>query len=339
MKNVLKVFVALAAATGLMMAACATNPLAEPQIIVTMAGEVFSLDPDNPDAAQTVATIAIRHPVAIKDWVIQVQPIRAGGGDGQSGQGGQGAQAGQQRERPAGEQRERPAGQGAQAGGQAAAGQEGQPQQPRQSRGPFYEQTGKGTPPKEFKWNGKSTRPPRREGAPVEMVQSATDYQMILTVNDIFENTATYEGVISVDVLVRREGDGHYRIIVPSIIFPPNSGDFRLLGERDARANARILRLIGNALNKFSDYKVKVEGHSNPTTPPDTPARATEERTELKPLSEARAKAVVDYLVENDNIDRARLSFVGIGGERTVAAYDDPDENTRNRRVEFILEK
>ena len=323
MRNLLKI-AALAAATGLVMAACATNPFTQPEITVTMAGDVFSLDPDNPDAAQPVANIAIKHPVKIKDWVIQVQPIRAGG---QGGQGGQ--------------QRERPAGQGGQAGEQRErpAGQDGQ-QQPRQSRGPFYEQTGKGTPPKEFKWNGKSTRPPRREGAPVEMVQSATDYQMILTVNDIFDNTATYEGTISVDVLVRREGDSHYRIIVPSIVFPPNAADLSLVTEEAAvRSNQRILRLIGNALNKFPTYKVTVEGHSNPTTAPDTPARTTEETRELKPLSEARAKAVVDYLVANDNVDRARLTFVGIGGERTVAAYDDPDENTRNRRVEFILEK
>jgi outer membrane protein OmpA-like peptidoglycan-associated protein len=315
MKNVLKVVAALVA-TGLVMAACATNPFTQPQINVTMAGEVFGLDPDHPDAAQSVAHINVVHPAPIKDWLIQVQPIRAGG------QGGQGGQAQEQRERPAAQE-----GQGEQATTQ------------RPSRGPFYELTGTGRPPKEWKWNGKSTRPPRREGGEVEMIQSATDYQMILTVNDIFANTATFEGTISTDVLVRKEDDTHYRIVVPSIIFPPNSADFTLLSERDARANARILRLIGNALNKFPAYKVKVEGHSNPTTAPSTPARDTEETRELKPLSEARAKAVVDYLVSNDNIDRSRLSFVGIGGERTVAAYDDPDENTRNRRVEFLLER
>jgi outer membrane protein OmpA-like peptidoglycan-associated protein len=311
MRNFLKRFgiAAFVAVIGFAMAACATNPFTPPQISVTMAGEVFGLDPDHPDAAQPVARIAINHPAPIKDWLIQVQPIRAGG------------QGGQAQERPA---------------AQEAQG-EGTAQRP--SRGPFYELTGKGKPPREWKWNGKSTRPPRREGGEVEMIQSATDYQMILTVNDIFANTATYEGTLSTDVLVRKESDTHYRIIVPSIVFPPNSADFALLGERDARANARILRLIANALNKFPAYKVKVEGHSNPTTAPDTPARDNEETKELKPLSEARAKAVVDYLVSNDNIDRARLSFVGIGGERTVAAYDDPDENTRNRRVEFLLEK
>jgi outer membrane protein OmpA-like peptidoglycan-associated protein len=318
-------FVVLVAATGFLMTACATppvNPETEPQISVEMAGEVFTLDPDNPDADQPVATIAIKHPVAIKDWVIQVQLRRTG-------------QGGQQGDRPAGQGGQRQAGQA----GERPAGQEGQAERPaRQSRGPFYEQTGKGTPPKEWKWNGKSSRPPRQEGGAPETVQSATDYQLILTVNDIFDNSATYEGVISVDVLVRREGD-NYRIIVPSIVFPPNSSNFALLSEQEMRANARVLRLIGNALNKFPAYEVEVEGHSNPTTPPDTPARTNEETRELKPISDARAKAVVDYLVENQNVTRSRLKSSGIGGARTVVDYDDADENWKNRRVEFILHK
>jgi len=105
------------------------------------------------------------------------------------------------------------------------------------------------------------------------------------------------------------------------------------------RSNRRVLRLIGNALGRYPDYAVEVEGHSNPTTPPNTTQRTNEETRELKPISDARAKAVVDYLVENQSIDRKRLSATGIGGVRTVAEYDDADENWKNRRVEFILRK
>ena len=309
--------IAFAAVIGFLATGCATppvNPETNPEIGVEMIGEVFSLDPDNPDAPQPVAAITVKHPVAIKNWTIQVQPVRRQGQPDRQPGGQPGGQAAG--ERPAGE---RPAG------------------QQRQSRGPFFELTGEGTPPKEWKWNGKSSRPPRASGE-VEMVQSATDYQLALTVVDIFDNTAAYEGTISTDVMVRREDDDHYRIIVPSIIFPANSSNFSLLGEADMRANARVLRLIANALNKFPAYKVLVEGHSNPTTPPG-PQRTNEETRELKPLSEARAKAVVDYLAGERNIERARLSFVGIGGERTVAPYDDAEENERNRRVEFILQK
>jgi outer membrane protein OmpA-like peptidoglycan-associated protein len=175
------------------------------------------------------------------------------------------------------------------------------------------------------------------------MVQSATDYQFTLTVNDIFDNAGTFEGIISVDVLVRREGD-NLRMIVPSIVFPPNAANFALLSAEDTRANERVLRLIARALNKFDDYQITVEGHANPTTAPGTAERATEEngtRTVigLVPLSNDRAKAVIEYLVSTHSIGQTRLSAIGIGGERTVTDWDDDDENWKNRRVEFILKK
>jgi outer membrane protein OmpA-like peptidoglycan-associated protein len=58
----------------------------------------------------------------------------------------------------------------------------------------------------------------------------------------------------------------------------------------------------------------------------------------LQPLSEARARAVVNYLVDL-GIERGRLSSVGVGGARTVVEFGDRDNWWKNRRVEFILEK
>jgi len=279
------------------------NPGITPILKVTIP-EMFSPSPDIADDKMTIS-IAVEHPIPIKDWTIQVQPARR-----QTEQTAQ--QSGQTAERPA----------------RQATQREGQPRQ----RAPFFEQSGTGNPPTSWQWNGKSTRPSG------EMVQSATDYQFTLNVNDFFGNKGTFEGLIQVDVLVRREGND-LRIIVPSIVFPPNASDFSLLSDDDRRANTRVLRLIANSLNKYPDYKITVEGHSNPTTPPKTTQRTNEETRELKPLSEQRAKAVVDYLATNNNIARARLSSVGIGGERTVADYDDDEENWKNRRVEFILKK
>jgi outer membrane protein OmpA-like peptidoglycan-associated protein len=282
------------------------NPNVAPELTVSIP-ELFSPDPDATDYKFPI-TIAVKHPVPIKDWQIQVQPARRA-------QSAQAQASNQQAVRP-----------------QATDGtQTGE----RRRRAPFLEQTGTGTPPKTWLFDGKGTSG--------EMVQSATDYQFALAVNDIFDNTATYEGIISVDVLVRREGD-ILRIIVPSIVFPPNSANFALLSPEDARANQRVLRLIANALNKFDGYQIAVEGHANPTTAPGTAERTTEEagsRTVigLRPLSEDRAKAVVDYLATNNNIARTRLSATGMGGTRTVADWNDDDENWKNRRVEFILKR
>jgi outer membrane protein OmpA-like peptidoglycan-associated protein len=174
------------------------------------------------------------------------------------------------------------------------------------------------------------------------MVQSATDYRFTITVTDVFGNTTTEEGIISVDVLVKREGD-NYRIVVPSIIFPPNAANFSLLNDDDRRSNERILRLIARALNRFPDYKITVEGHSNPTTPAGTPERERDEagtpgEIGLRPLSEQRAQAVVNDLVTRE-IDQSRLTAVGMGGSRTVADWNDDDENWKNRRVEFLLHR
>jgi outer membrane protein OmpA-like peptidoglycan-associated protein len=296
------------------------NPNTKPEIQVEIP-ELFSPDPDIVDDTMTI-TIAVKHPVPLKDWQIQIQPNRR-----QSGQQNQ-AQAGQ---RQGGDQAQAQRQGGQQ--GKRHEGEQGQRQGGQQRRrGAFFEASGTGTPPEAWKWNGKSSR---ESG---EMVQSATDYQFRLTVNDNFDNEAVYEGIISVDVLVKKEGD-IYKIVVPSIVFPPSSADFRLLSEEDMRGNRRILNLIGRALNRFPDYKITVEGHANPTTPPNTPQRTAEDR---EPISQQRAQAVIDYLSGADSqfkIDKARLTAVGMGGTRTVVDYDDEEENWKNRRVEFILKK
>jgi outer membrane protein OmpA-like peptidoglycan-associated protein len=271
------------------------NPGSGPELTVVIP-ELFGPDPDNADETMTVS-ITVTHSVPVKDWDIQVQPIRR--------QSGQPAAAPQR---------------------QAGTGTQRQRNRPRV----FFGQNGNGSPPQEWQWNGRGTSG--------ELVQSAMDYQFRLSVNDVFNNNAVYEGVISVDVLVRREGE-NLRMIVPSIVFPANSSDLSLVDEDDRRSNTRVLRLIANALNKYTEYRITVEGHANPTTAPNSRNRTNEETTELKPLSEARAKAVMDALVTDNGLDSARLSSVGIGGERTVAPYNDSEENWKNRRVEFLLQR
>jgi outer membrane protein OmpA-like peptidoglycan-associated protein len=288
------------------------NPNRGPEISVEIP-ELFSLDPDVEDDTFKVL-IAINHPVPVRDWQIEVRR-QFGGGEGSQIRGG-GAGGPERAERPEGG-----GGRGGAGGGRRAA---------------FFEQSGEGSPPEIWEWNGRNT------GGDA-MVMSATDYRFTISINDVFDNSNTFEGTISTDVMVRREGD-NYRIIVPAIVFPGNSADFNLLSEEDRRSNARIISLIGRALNRFDGYRVTVEGHANPTTPPGTAARNAEEAggpgsIGLRPLSEARANAVVNHLVEHNNVQRARLTVVGIGGARTVAPFNDPEENWQNRRVEFLLQR
>jgi hypothetical protein len=202
-----------------------------------------------------------------------------------------------------------------------------------------------------------------------ELVESGAVYNYTLTVTNIYHDSmidengyiipedkkdmvtgqkvngsTIYHGAITIDVLVQREEKGLLRIIVPSIIFAPDTeGLSKGLDPVTAANNERILKRIADVLNYFSAYKVKVEGHANPVYPPNSGNRASEEKGTaripgLQPLSERRAKAVVEYLV-GLGIDRSRLTPVGMGGTRTRVEFNDKANWWKNRRVEFILEK
>jgi hypothetical protein len=197
---------------------------------------------------------------------------------------------------------------------------------------PFYELSGEGDIPGSITWDG--------IGTSGELVQSAMDYPLTVSVTDADGQTAVFEGVIRIDVLVRNEG-GTLRVIVPSIMFGPNIGDFSGLAEDVMENNDRVLRRIAEILNRFGEYSIRIEGHANPTTPPNTRRRTQEEegsRREigLQPLSEERAKTVLEYLA-NLGVNSERLSSVGMGGTRVIVEYENNDYWWQNRRVEFIL--
>jgi flagellar motor protein MotB len=217
----------------------------------------------------------------------------------------------------------------------------------------------KGEVPETIIWDGLND-----EG---EMVESATLYNFTLSVTNIYHDSmidqagfiipegetvvgqkvngsTTYQGTLAVDVFVKMEEKGLLRIIVPSIIFASNSGELaKGLAPDIAANNDRILKRIAEVLNYFDTYRVTVEGHANPTFPPNSRQRESEERGTagilgLQPLSEQRAKAVVEYLV-NLGVDRSRLGFIGMGGTRIRTEFADRGNWWKNRRVEFILDK
>jgi len=195
-----------------------------------------------------------------------------------------------------------------------------------------------GEPPELLTWNGRNFDN--------ELVESATVYDFTLSVTNINNETATCQGKLAIDVLVQREEKGLLRIIVPSIIFAPNSGELtKGLDPETAANNEKILRRIAEILGYFEAYRVKIEGHANPISPPSSRRRITEETRGLyrgdmglQPLSEERAKAVAEYL-KGLGVDGSRLTSVGMGAKRVRAEYDDKANWWKNRRVEFILDK
>lgn len=192
----------------------------------------------------------------------------------------------------------------------------------------FYEWNGRGSPPEELVWRGRS-----KEG---ELVSSASDYSVELKVTDRLGRVSTAQGNILVDILVLRE-DGKLKIRVPSITFPPDSADFALLSEESIiERNRDVLEQLAETFRRFPEYDVRIEGHANREFY-DDPTRAVAEQQEvLIPLSRARAQAVKERLVEL-GIRAERLTVVGLGGESPVVPFSDDDNRWKNRRVEFIL--
>ncbi len=81
-------------------------------------------------------------------------------------------------------------------------------------------------------------------------------------------------------------------------------------------------------LKEHEDMEVTIEGH--------TDANGSHEDNQL--LSEKRAEAVKDYLVDN-GIKRSRLSSKGYGEEKPIIEGNDEAALSKNRRVEFVLDR
>jgi outer membrane protein OmpA-like peptidoglycan-associated protein len=197
---------------------------------------------------------------------------------------------------------------------------------------PFRAWSGRAGVPQKLVWNGR--------GDNGELVESATNYPYTFTVTDSQGQSSEVRGSIQIDVLVIRDGD-KLRMRVPAIIFRANNADFventvdkkRGLDRATIDNNERVLSRVAEILQKFPDYRVRIEGHANSET------GTAKEEQELIPLSQQRAAFVQKWLVGH-GIKAERLSAAGMGGTDPVMKNRGDRANWwKNRRVEFILEK
>jgi len=92
--------------------------------------------------------------------------------------------------------------------------------------------------------------------------------------------------------------------------------------------SAEILGNIAGILKEYNRATFYIDGH--------TDSVGSEELNQK--LSEGRAQAVVDWLVEH-GIDNSRLTSRGFGESKPLMTNDTRDGRERNRRVEIILNK
>ena len=88
----------------------------------------------------------------------------------------------------------------------------------------------------------------------------------------------------------------------------------------------RELDVVGRALNtsRLADFNFLIEGHADPRGSPDKNLR----------LSEGRAAAVREYLVQNQSVREDRLKAVGKGDREPLNAANP--SAPENRRVVFV---
>jgi OmpA-OmpF porin, OOP family len=109
------------------------------------------------------------------------------------------------------------------------------------------------------------------------------------------------------------------RVATQGIYF--DSGSDRIKPE-----STPTLKEIGTMLKEHPELKLTIEGHTDNVGA--APANLT--------LSEKRAAAVRQYLVDTYQIDAARLQAKGLGQTKPAASNDTPEGKQQNRRVELV---
>ena len=98
-------------------------------------------------------------------------------------------------------------------------------------------------------------------------------------------------------------------------------------GKADLNEDAKfVLHDLAKVLNAHTDIKLTIKGHTS----------AEGDAAFNQKLSEARAKAAVDFLVEREGVAVEQLSYAGMGSSELKNA-DNPMA-PENRRTEFIIE-
>ena len=104
-----------------------------------------------------------------------------------------------------------------------------------------------------------------------------------------------------------------------------NAAEFKA-GKADLPEAAKfVLHDLAKVLEKHPEVKLRLEGH--------TSAEGTEAFNQK--LSEQRAQAAVDFLVNVEGVDASRLEAVGLGATQ-LKNVDDP-KAPENRRTEFVI--
>lgn len=99
-------------------------------------------------------------------------------------------------------------------------------------------------------------------------------------------------------------------------------------------AGVKVLKQVGDVLNKISDKQIRIEGHTDNV--PISSKLQDRFKTNWE-LSTARATTVVRYLIDQGGVGPQYLSAVGYADTHPLASNDSEEGRSSNRRIEIVL--
>lgn len=184
-------------------------------------------------------------------------------------------------------------------------------------------------PTNKVAWDGK--------GIKGDVVVSAEDYPVVVTLRDEFGNTGQVKSRIPIDIIVIKQGNG-YRIPNTRVYFEDFTADYKNVDADLADQNTMRLDQLADKLKKFPGYKIKILGHAVMIHWDDPELGKIEQDSVLVPLSKARAEAIKQAMVER-GMDPKMIETDGVGAADPLVPDSDYANRWQNRRTAIFLIK
>lgn len=170
-----------------------------------------------------------------------------------------------------------------------------------------------------------------------EFVESASQYTVVAKIRDSRGAVGEARGTLSTGIVLLK-GASRYRIGISSIVFKPNTADFKDVEPAQKTRNLETLRLLAAKLKLFPGYDIRIEGHAVLTNWQDKAKGEAEQKDSLIPLSKARGEAIKSALA-SAGIPASSMVTAGLGAKDPIVPDCDVKNRWKNRRVEIYLER
>lgn len=160
------------------------------------------------------------------------------------------------------------------------------------------------------------------EEEPVAPVPDKAAEKAKQTFNDLQTVMANEIATDAVDII--RAGNVTVVRFPDKVSFPSGSGEFK---DEFLPILTKFLTVLQN-----SEGQILISGHTD-----DIPISTTQYRSNWD-LSASRATSVAHYILQYTNIDPGRITVQGFADSRPLAPNDNPENRSRNRRVEITIQ-